>query len=182
MIEVLFTIPLITLTYMKGDVQLVLDSESPTFVNVRLLLCNQRSTHVSLSPSWWYCALHNYGPQEQGYTVTHLIISCGFSTVFIIYFSLGLAYKVIIHVIGLVLAFLTRKVKIDTLNDSKSSAAIIYSSCLMLILATVVVFVLTGVNAYAIVWTTLVFAEVCVFLGLTFIPKVRMKKQIHNVI
>lgn len=120
-----------------------------------------------------------YGSQEKGYTVTHLIISCGFSTIFIIYFSLALAYKVIIHVIGLVLAFLTRKVKIDTLNDSKASAAIIYSSCLMLILATIAVFALYGVNAYASVWTTLVFAEVCVFLGLTFIPKARMKKQIH---
>ena len=110
--------------------------------------------------------------QEQGYTVTHLIISCGLSTTYIIYFSLALAYKVIIHVIGLVLAFLTRKVKIDTLNDSKYSSAIIYCSCFLLIIAVVVVFVLSGVNTYAGVWTTFVFVEVCIFLGLTFIPKV----------
>ena len=77
------------------------------------------------------------------------------------------------HVIGLVLAFLTRKVKIDPLNDSRYSAAIIYSSCVMLVLGTIVVFALSGVNTYAGVWTSLVFVEVCVFLGLTFVPKVR---------
>ena len=75
--------------------------------------------------------------------------------------------------IGLVLAFLTRKVKVEPLDDSKYSAAIIYCSCFMLILAIVVVFALSGVNTYAGVWTSLVLVEVCVFLGLTFIPKVR---------
>ena len=118
--------------------------------------------------------------QDQGYTVTHLILSCGLSTIYIIYFSLALVYKVIIHVIGLVLAFITRKVKIDTLNDSKYSAAIIYCSCFMLILAVVVIFALSGVNTYAAVWTTFVFVEVCVFLGLTFIPKVRLTCSKHG--
>ena len=110
--------------------------------------------------------------QDDGYTVTHRIITCGLSTTYIIYFSLALVYKVIIHVIGLVLAFLTRKVKIDPLNDSRYSAAIIYCSCIMLVLAVIVVFALSGVNVYAGVWTSFVFVEVCVFLGLTFIPKV----------
>ena len=81
-------------------------------------------------------------------------------------------YKVIIHAIGLVLAFLTRKVKIDALNDSKYSAAIIYSSCIMLSLAVVVIVSLNRQNLYAGIWTSLVFVQVCVFLGLTFIPKV----------
>ena len=52
----------------------------------------------------------------------------------------------------------------------------------MLILATVIVFALNGTKAYAGVWTTLIFAGVCVFLGLTFIPKVRMKKQTHTIL
>ena len=133
-----------------------------------------------VKPGLWYHYIvyycyHNHFDillQEQGYTVTHLIISCGLSTTYIIYFSLALAYKVIIHVIGLVLAFITRKVKIDPLNDSKYSAAIIYCSCVMLVLAVIVVFALSGVNTYAGVWSSFVFIEVCIFLGLTFIPKV----------
>ena len=120
--------------------------------------------------------------QEQGYTVTNVIISCGLSTIFIISFSLATAYKVIIHVIGLVLAFLTRKVKIDIPNDSKYSAAIIYFSCFMLTLVAVVVFTPSGVNLFACVWTTLVFVGLCVFLGLTFIPKVikSRKQYVHT--
>lgn len=110
--------------------------------------------------------------QEDGYTVTHRIITCGLSSTYIIYFSLALVYKVIIHIIGLVLAFITRKVKIDPLNDSRYSAAIIYCSCVMLVLAVIVIFALSGVNVYAGVWTSLVLVEVCIFLGLTFIPKV----------
>ena len=168
-IEVIFTIPLLTLTYVNGDTRLARDSENPTFINVRPTGFIEYLFNVSDT-----ALLHNSltFTQEQGYTVTHLIISCGLSTLYIIYFSLALAYKVIIHIIGLVLAFLTRKVKIDTLNDSKYSSAIIYCSCVMLVLAVVVVFALSGVNVYAGVWTTFVFIEVCVFLGLTFIPKV----------
>ena len=34
------------------------------------------------------------------------------------------------------------------------------------------VFSVYYINVYAVVWTSLVFIEVCIFLGLTFIPKV----------
>ena len=78
----------------------------------------------------------------------------------------------IIHVVGLVLAFFTRKIKIDPLNDSKYSTAIMYCSCFILILATITRFAVPGINRYAVVWTLVVFIEVCMFLGLTFIPKV----------
>ena len=168
MIEIIFTIPLLTLTIVNGDARTIRDSENPTFINVRqiplLLQCNYYNCFHLLNTS---------SLKEQGYTVTHRIISCGLSSTYTIYFSLALVYKVIIHVIGLVLAFLTRKVKVDPLNDSRYSAAIIYCSCVMLILAIIVVFALSGVNTYAGVWTSLVLVEVCVFLGLTFIPKVR---------
>ena len=87
--------------------------------------------------------------------------------------SLSVAYKVIIHVIGLVLAFLTRIVKIDSLNDSKYSTAIIYYSCFnLLVLVPIFIFVISRINEFAYAWTTIVFIEVCMFLGLTFIPKV----------
>ena len=85
-----------------------------------------------------------------------------------------MVYKVTIHIIGLVLAILTRKVKIDPLNDAKYSAAIIYCSCFIIVLVIVTVFALYDVyvNVYAGVFTSVVFMEVCLFLGLTFIPKV----------
>lgn len=112
--------------------------------------------------------------QENGYTVTPLIITCGRSLISFIYFSLTLVYKVIIHFVGLVLAFLTRKVKIDPLNDSRYSAITVYSSCFMLGLVIIVHFALSGENVYYFVLTSIVFVEQCVFLGLTFLPKVRL--------
>ena len=118
--------------------------------------------------------------QEDGYTVTHHIITCGLTSTFIIYFFLALVYKFIIHVVGLVLAFITRKVKIDPLNDSRYSASIIYTSCVMLIFAVIVVSVSFPyrLNLYAGLWTTIIFVEACVFLGPTFIPKVNKNHSV----
>ena len=88
----------------------------------------------------------------------------------------------IIHVVGLVLAFFTRKIKIDPLNDSKYSTAIMYCSCFILILATITRFAVPGINGFAVVWTLVVFIEVCMFLGLTFIPKVNFMFTVTVVI
>ena len=104
------------------------------------------------------------------------IIVCGnSSTLYIIYISLTIAFKLIIHVTGLILAFITRKVKIDPLNDSRYSAALIYISTLFLLGSLAIFFLVEDNNTYAGVWTTYVLAEVCVFLGLNFIPKVSDK-------
>ena len=37
-IEVIFTIPLLTLTVVNGDARLIRDSENPTFINVSDIL------------------------------------------------------------------------------------------------------------------------------------------------
>ena len=101
------------------------------------------------------------------------IIVCGNSSIYyIIYISLTIAFKLVIHVTGLILAFTTRKVKIDPLNDSRYSAALIYISTLFLLASLVIFFLVEDNNTYAAVWTTYVLVEVCMFLGLNFIPKV----------
>ena len=74
---------------------------------------------------------------------------------------------------------MTRKVKIDPLNDSRYSAALIYISCVMLAVAVLLIFLVKDNNIFAPVWTTFVLLEVCVFLGLTFVPKVSMKSFRH---
>ena len=101
------------------------------------------------------------------------IIVCGNSSIFyIIYISLTIVFKLVIHVTGLILAFATRKVNIDPLNDSRYSAALIYISALFLLASLVIFFLVEDNNTYAAVWTTYVLVEVCMFLGLNFIPKV----------
>ena len=124
-------------------------------------LCNQKYTFT------------DFALQDQGYTVVNQMIVCGnTSTLFFVYISLTYAFKLIIHIVGLILAFLTRKVKIDPLNDSRYSAVLIYISFGLLIVSVIIVLLVEENNTYAGVWTTFVLAEVCVFLGLNFIPKV----------
>ena len=111
--------------------------------------------------------------QDQGYTVVHRIILCDYTSVYhIIYISFTIAFKLIIHVIGLILAFMTRKVNIDPLNDSRYSAALIYISCVLLIIAIILSLFVENENTRVGAWTTFVFLDICVFLGLNFIPKV----------
>ena len=87
--------------------------------------------------------------------------------------SLSVTFKLINHITGLVLAFLTRKVKIDPLNNSKFLAIVIYVSTVFLVVALVIIFVVEESDTYAGIWTTFVLIEVCMFLGMNFIPKVK---------
>ena len=111
--------------------------------------------------------------QEQGHSVVQRMIICGNSSLhYFIYVGLSVSFKLIIHVIGLILAFLTRKVHIDPLRESRYSAILIYISFAFLIVALVIVFLVEDNDIYAGIWTTFVLLEVCVFLGLNFVPKV----------
>ena len=85
------------------------------------------------------------------------------------------AYLAVLQIIGLVLAFQTRKVKLQGLKDSKFVAAIIYISSIILMALALVTFSLrtyinigTGISVFGI------FLLTTIFLALIFIPKVRM--------
>lgn len=118
--------------------------------------------------------------QEQGYTVVNKMIICDHTAViFTIFVSIAVSYKMIIHVIGLVLAFMTRKVNVDLLNDSKYFAALLYISCVLLTISILTLFLIVETNTLAAVWTTLLLLETCLFLGLNFIPKV-LKLYFNN--
>ena len=83
------------------------------------------------------------------------------------------AYLVILQVVGIVLAFQTRKVKLRSLKDSKYVAAIIYISSISIVVMALVTFALrnfinigTGILAFGI------FTLTTVSLALIFVPKV----------
>ena len=98
---------------------------------------------------------------------------CGTSIYFTVFLALTVLFKIVLHVIGLVLAFLTRKVEVDALNDAKYSATIIYFSTFILILILITnPVVANNPNLDDAVWTIFVFIMIFMFLGLTFIPKV----------
>ena len=96
--------------------------------------------------------------------------------------ALGLAwlgiifvYLAILQLVGIVLAFQTRKVKIKMLNDAKYIAAIIYISSLVLVVLIVGTVSPIGsyINVFEVVLSGGILAATTVFEALIFIPKVR---------
>ena len=92
---------------------------------------------------------------------------------FEIFVGVAIGYKLILHGIGVVLACLIRKVKVDILNDSRETVAIIYCSTVLLVVATLVVLALnSSPNLANIAWAVIVFLASLTHLGLTYVPKV----------
>lgn len=115
--------------------------------------------------------------QDQGVLQNFFAINCAQSIFFPIFVAISLAYKLVLHALGVVLACLIRKVKVDVLNDSRETVAIIYASTVLLLIVSFVLLVLTNsVNIVNIAWSVIVFLVALVHLGLTFIPKVSRGK------
>ena len=82
-------------------------------------------------------------------------------------------YLGILQIVGIMLAFQTRKVKVPGLNDSIHVAAIIYISSLVLVILIVDDFVLeTYPNTSGAIFTLGIMILTTAFLALTFVPKV----------
>ena len=94
--------------------------------------------------------------------------------------SIGLTWLAIIYVyiailqlVGLVLAFQTRKVKIKVLNDAKFIIAIIYISSLGFVALIVVRFSLGSyINMREALFSGVILLATTAFVALIFIPKV----------
>ena len=95
----------------------------------------------------------------------------------IIWGTVGIIYKTILHTTAVILSFLTRKVEVNVLNDSKYTAAGVYTSTGLTILLVLVIFTLANYrNASVAAVSTFIFLDSVVFLGLTFIPKVSYRR------
>ena len=85
------------------------------------------------------------------------------------------AYLAVLQIIGMVLAFQTRKVKVQGLRDSKFVAAIIYISSIILVALALVTFALrTYINIGIGIIATGIFTLTTIFLALIFVPKVSL--------
>ncbi|CAI8043133.1 Gamma-aminobutyric acid type B receptor subunit 2 [Geodia barretti] len=82
-------------------------------------------------------------------------------------------YLGLLQVVGIILAFQTRKVKIPILNDSKSVTALIYISSIVLVVIVLISFILNEyVNVRAVMFYGGIILLATIFLALIFIPKV----------
>ena len=78
-----------------------------------------------------------------------------------------------LQIVGILLAFQTRKVKMKGLNDSKLVATIIYiSSIVIVVLALVTIVLRTYTNIGTGIFVAGIFILTTTFVALNFIPKV----------
>ena len=83
-------------------------------------------------------------------------------------------YLVIFQIIGIMLAFQTRKVRLRGLRDSKEIAAIIYISSITIVVMALLTFALVNyINVGTAIFVVGIFLLTTTFLILIFLPKVR---------
>lgn len=91
------------------------------------------------------------------------------------------AYLVMLQIVGIVLAFQTRKVKLQGLRDSKFIASIVYMSSIILVILALVTFGLrTYINIGTGIFVAGIFILTTITLSLIFIPKVSMCMSVSN--
>ena len=82
-------------------------------------------------------------------------------------------YLGLLQIVGIILAFQTRKVKIRVLNDSKFVAALVYISSIVLVVMVLTTFILRSyINISAAIFSGGIIILATIFLALMFIPKV----------
>ena len=85
------------------------------------------------------------------------------------------SYKIVIQLIGVVLAFSIRKVKIKGLNDSKEISIILYVTSIILVIVIVITLALGDyINVSGSIFSLGISTASTVVLGFIFVPKVRM--------
>ena len=87
-----------------------------------------------------------------------------------------LAYLAVYQIVGIVLAFETRKVKFPGLRDSAFAATMIYISSLVFVMLAVDIFILSSyLNSHGAIFAIGILILTTIFLIFTFVPKVVYK-------
>ncbi|XP_019849005.1 PREDICTED: gamma-aminobutyric acid type B receptor subunit 2-like [Amphimedon queenslandica] len=109
---------------------------------------------------------------EQDVIVNYCTYTCFSSHDAISYQALIMAYLFLLQVIGIFLAFQTRKVKVKILNEAKQVTAIIYVTSVCVVLIIMTTFALGAfINVHATLFCFSIAAASTAFLVLIFIPK-----------
>lgn len=93
------------------------------------------------------------------------------------------AYLGVLQIVGILLAFQTRKVKVPGLKDSKFVAAVVYISSLVIVALALVTFALrTYINISSGIKVTGIFTMTTMILVFIFVPKVYNYNQTEQII
>ena len=93
----------------------------------------------------------------------------------IVWLAVSYAYKGLLQLVAMFMAFHVRRVKIKALNDSKEIAIIVYINSITLLLLAVVEFSLSSYHeVHAALFGMGLMVGATIFLSLVFIPKVKL--------
>lgn len=111
--------------------------------------------------------------QEDGITYKHYVYVC-LNDGAIVWLAVSYAYKGILQLVAMFMAFHIRRVKIKVLNDALETAVIIYVNSIILALLMVVEFALIRYHdIHAALFGLALIVGPTVFLSLIFVPQVR---------
>ena len=120
--------------------------------------------------------------QALNVSIEFYVLACygGFSPSFLWQIFI-FVYLAVLQIVGILLAFQTRKVKLQGLRDSKFIAAIIYISSIVLVALALVTFSLrTYINIGTGIFAGGIFILTSIFLSLIFLPKVMFIAKLRN--
>ena len=113
--------------------------------------------------------------QGLGVRQIHYYYRC-YSDSQLIWLFMSYIYKVLLQIAAIYFAFMSRKVKVKVLNDSKQIAAIIYITSLLLVISVFGFWIgLSLLNTSTAIFSLAQLLTATVILGLLFIPKVYEK-------
>ena len=119
------------------------------------------------------CRTHLISVQDKGVLQNFYFIYCPETVYFYISIIFSATFKYILHIIAGIFAFSIRKVKVDSLNDSRYVSTYVYVSSILITMYFAFVFIARGrPTLFTGVLSGLVFLEVALLLSLVFIPKV----------
>lgn len=110
--------------------------------------------------------------QDDGHNIEYYTFICTNSNT-IIWLAVSFAYKGLLQILAIFMAFHTRKIKIKALNDSKETAAIIYFNNMVLVTLIMSEFALISLhNIYTALFGLALLVGATIFLSLIFLPQV----------
>ena len=116
--------------------------------------------------------------QEDGINYDNYVFIC-MNDDAIVWLAISYAYKGLLQLVAMFMAFHTRRVKIKVLNDSKEIAVIIYINSIILALLMVVEFALSNFHeVHAALFGLALLVAPTIFLTLVFVPKVLYKMSL----
>ena len=149
---------------------LTTDVKHPSSVNVRMKCMSPKLLTLILygcGSSNTSCAL-----QDEGINISHFVFVC-VTNESIIWLVISFAYKGLLQIVAMFMAFHTRNVKIQSLNEAIEIAGLVYINTIILVVVVVAGFAFNDYHdTHASLYGLAMIVDATLFLTLTFVPKV----------